>query len=517
MNKTLRTLLLAAGISVSAAIGGAVATSVFHSTNPAFAGAQAQVTLARQNLDATNGVSGDLSAVFKNVNRAVEPSVVQIQTRTAVTSGPGNMRQFFQFGPEVPEGAFPQLPDADNNAFSLGNGSGVVMVVNGSEGFILTNNHVVAGANSLSVTLSDGRVITDATVVGTDPRTDLAVVKIKAEGLIAAKWGDSAALEKGDWVMAFGSPFGLGGSMTHGIVSALNRNVGILGNMGFEDFIQTDAPINPGNSGGPLVNTRGEVIGINQSIISRSGSFSGLGFAVPSKLAQPVFESLKNDGKISRGYLGVGIADANSTDEDIKALVQSTGYSGDGGALVQQTVRGGPSAGKIRAGDIVTAVDGKAVKTSKELRETIAGIKPGTAVKLSIFRDGKSAEETVTLGEQPTEVTALAPGQRRAPAPGARSPEQVQGLELRSLTESLAKQHGLDNAETGAVVTNVQMGSLAFRAGLRTGDLITSINGVEVNSAEEAAKAMKAADFSKGVRLNVTNRDGSRFVLIRER
>src|SRR6185312_14349852 len=216
----------------------------------------------------------------------------------------------------------------------VGTGSGVIMEVNGRTGYILTNNHVAGGATEMSVTLADGRKLDDAKLVGADPKTDLAVVQISAEDLKGAKWGDSSNLQQGDWIMAFGSPFGYVGSMTHGIVSALNRSqVGILGQQGYEDFIQVDAPINPGNSGGPLVNLHGEVVGVNTAIASRSGGFQGIGFAIPSNEAKFVYEALKSHGKVVRGWLGVSIADVARNEKE----AQSFGYKGTAGVLVEQS------------------------------------------------------------------------------------------------------------------------------------------------------------------------------------
>jgi serine protease Do len=256
----------------------------------------------------------------------------------------------------------------------------------------------------MTITLNDGRQITKAKVVSTDPKSDLAVVKMEADHLIAAKWGDSDQLEKGDIIMAFGSPFGYVGSMTHGIVSALNRQAGILGQNGYENFIQVDAPINPGNSGGPLVNLHGEVVGINTAIASRSGSFQGIGFAIPSNQAKPIYEQLKTGSKIVRGFIGATIQDVSANVQ----LAQSFGFTGTTGVLVQDLYSdNSPAAGKLQHGDIVTAINGKNVETGQQLRNIVAATKPGEMLKFTISREGKTEEVSIKVGEQPENPSAM--------------------------------------------------------------------------------------------------------------
>ncbi len=263
-----------------------------------FAQAQAQVEPTRQQIANIQ----DMAAVYKAVGKAVEPSVVSLEVRkTAQQIDNPMLRRFF---PDRNGDGQPDMP------VEQGTGSGVIMDTDGKTAYILTNNHVAGGASVMTVTLWDGREIEGAKVVGTDPKSDLAVVKIEADRLIPAKWGNSDALEKGDIVMAFGSPFGYVGSMTHGIVSALHRQANIISNpYAYENFIQVDAPINPGNSGGPLVNLKGEVIGINTAIATESGGFQGLGFAIPSSQAKFIYEAIKDKGRVVRGWLGVEIGD----------------------------------------------------------------------------------------------------------------------------------------------------------------------------------------------------------------
>ncbi len=286
--KSTRALLSVLLIGAVSAAAGFMGFNLFQ--NAQFASAQQQVESTREQLAQVE----DLATVFRQVGKVVEPSVVNIEVRKSVRMAGRRqlpfdedmLRRFFERNGQNP----PELPH-DNDTFEQrGEGSGVIMEVSDGVAYIVTNNHVAGSASEMTVTLSDGRTIENAELVGADPKTDLAVIKIKADRIIPAKWGNSDELEKGDWVMAFGSPFGYVGSMTHGIVSALNRDsVGILGRYGYENFIQVDAPINPGNSGGPLSNIRGEIVGINTAIASRSGGFQGIGFAIPSNQARVVF------------------------------------------------------------------------------------------------------------------------------------------------------------------------------------------------------------------------------------
>src|SRR2546423_8128630 len=354
--KGLSTLLIS-GLAVGGYLGGnALVRDV------RYARAEEQVQASREDLKKVDDVYG----VYRDVGKAVEPSVVSIEVRKTVKGVHGGLRfdddmlrRFFQ---QDPDNAMPNLPrnrrqnpnnpnlpnlpnnpdnnndGSDDNSDSFdqtAGGSGVIMEAADGKGYILTNNHVAGGAESMIITLSDGRKIKKAKVLGTDPKSDLAVVQIEADKLIPAKWGDSDQLEKGDVIFAFGSPFGYIGSMTHGIVSALNRTeIGIVGRQGgfaYENFIQVEAPINPGNSGGPLVNLHGEVVGINTAIATETGAFNGIGFAIPSNQAKSVFGQLKEKGKVVRGFLGVSISDDPSKDPQ---MMKTFGYSGNTGALI---------------------------------------------------------------------------------------------------------------------------------------------------------------------------------------
>jgi serine protease Do len=491
-----------------------------HAQDTATSPKQGNVQPPAQLSDAEKQQLEGLAGVFRKVGKHVEPAVVQINVKktTHVTRPPGfddMLRRMFpdqdrDGKPDVPEG-FGNGGDGDDERVQMGTGSGVVMEVNGSEAYILTNNHVAGGATEMLIITNDGRKIENGKVVGTDPKSDLAVVKVKADGLVAAPWGDSDKLEKGDWIMAFGSPFGYVGSMTHGIVSALNRRAGILGQNGYENFIQVDAPINPGNSGGPLVNLRGEVVGINTAIASRSGGFQGIGFAIPANQAKWVFSAIKKDGKVVRGWLGVKIQDISAEPD----MAQTFHFKGNDGVLVVETVKDTPATGKLQEGDIITQLNGKPVKDVQELRNTIAATRPGAELAFTVFRDSKTQDVKIKIGEQPEDPQLAAAGGGGEHDAHATQANGVLGLKLATPNEQLAKQYGLNQAREGALITDIDPKSPAGKADLRKGDVITRVFGTDVHNAKEAAEAIKAADQSKPIRLYVANDQGSRFVVIK--
>jgi serine protease Do len=519
-------------LAALAVAGTAVGTGFFgfnYVQNAQFARAEQQVEATRDQLKKAD----DLASVFRYVGKAVEPSVVNIAV-TKKAPGMNNLRggrnipeQLRRFFPDRDGDGQPDVPDFDGGPEDLpfeqhGTGSGVIMEASNGTGWILTNNHVAGDATQFEITLSDGRKITKATLVGADKKSDLAVLKVESDRLIPARWGNSDELQKGDWIMAFGSPFGYVGSMTHGIVSALNRNnVGILGKYGYENFIQVDAPINPGNSGGPLVNTRGEVVGINTAIASRTGAFSGIGFAIPSNQAKFVYDSIKGSGKVVRGWLGVGIKDVSAEPK----LARSFGYKGDNGVIVEQIMPGTPATGRLKEGDIITSLDGKPIEGVQQLRNVVAATKPNTDVRLGVFRDKKDQDVTLKLGEQPEVMLAGlnngGGGKDDAHHGGAAQTSASKiGLKLASPGDPAVSD--LSPAETksgGAVVTGVERNSLAAKAGLVRGDVITKVGEQEVKNAQDTQDALAKADVKQGVRLYVTSRDAdgstaSRFVFI---
>jgi len=532
MTKLRRTLgvIALAGASALAWEGGNALVD-----NVRFARAEQRVESTHEQLQSVQ----ELSTVFRNVGKVIEPSVVQIEVHKTIKGArrqfmPDDdfLRRFFrdhgvpgggddQVQPNDPNGgggnndAAPDdnAPGGGGDLEQMGTGSGVIIEVDGSDAYIVTNNHVAGGATEMVVTLSDGRTIKGGKTLGADPKSDLAVVKIHADHLIAAKWGDSDQLDRGDWVLAFGSPFGYVGSMTHGIVSALNRHdVGILGNQGYENFIQVDAPINPGNSGGPLVNIHGDVVGINTAIASRSGAFSGIGFAIPSNQAKVIVKMLKEKGKVTRGWLGVSIADVQRD----PGLAKSFGYDQDNGVIVQQVIQGTPSTGKLQPGDIITGIDGKNVENVQQLRNQVALISPGTTAKLQVFRNGKQTDVPITIGEQPEDVMALGPkGSGIAPKAGNAESGEALGMRLTNVNDDAIQKYGLSSdVKDGALVTAVEPRSLAAKAGLQPGDVITRVGGESVSDAKEASDAIAKQDVNKGIRLYITNKLGSRFVFI---
>jgi serine protease Do len=533
MKKGLSTLVIS-GIAVGSYFGGSALVR-----DVRFAQAEEQVAASREDLKKVDDIYG----VYRAVGKALEPSVVSIEVHKTIKGVHNGMRfdddllrRFFQdpdnAAPNSPYRRMPQRPgdgNNDNNDDSadlpeqVAGGSGVIMEAADGKGYILTNNHVAGGAEMMIVTLADGRKIKAAKVLGTDPKSDLAVVQIEADKLIPAKWGDSDTLEKGDVIFAFGSPFGYIGSMTHGIVSALNRtDIGILGRRDFayENFIQVDAPINPGNSGGPLVNLHGEVVGINTAIATETGAFNGIGFAIPSDMAKPVYQQLKNNGKVVRGFIGVKIGNVG----DDTDLAKSFGYQGTSGVLVEQTYQDTPAAGKLKNGDIVTAINGKSVKDSNQLRSIVAGTQPGKEISFSVFRKGKNVDVPIKIGEQPDELADLHKtggnsdnGNNGNDSGQVETTAKTLGLHLATPNDDLIQRYGLDSdISKGALVTGVDRRSAAALAGIQPGDVITQVGDEDIDSAHQATDALAKEDLSKGIRVSITNKQGSRFVLMRK-
>lgn len=447
-----------------------------------------------------------LSDSFKNVARALKPSVVSISSIKRIEVAQGDIRRRFGnnqipddfrrfFGDDFFDRFFFDMPAPRRGYQQQGLGTGVIVR---NDGYILTNNHVVADADEVKVTLSDKRQF-DAEVVGTDKATDVAVLKIDAKNLKAAAWGNSAALEVGDWVLAIGSPFGLEQTVTAGIVSAKGRaNVGITD---YEDFIQTDAAINPGNSGGPLVNLRGEVVGINTAIASRTGGNLGVGFAIPSDMASSVMNKLIDHGEVERGYIGAAIQDLTPD------LADSFGYDGNNGVLVGDVVTDGPaSKAGLQTGDIVLELDGKPMKSSSQLRNTVAATPAGTRAKMKIFRNGQEQVLEVKIGQ-------LEASARIASRDGATDNDL--GITVKTLMPEMSRQMGYDENTKGVVVTEIDPTSPAASVGIRPRDVITSINGTDIEDASGFRKTIQQADLKRGIRMQVMSEGYRRFVFIK--
>ena len=477
--------------------------------------APAKENLKSRVADGSTAALRALGETFGDIAERVGPSVVTVYSERVVKF---QRPEFgFPFGNEFPFRWFfgdedsppqrPRQPRQREYKFSQsGLGSGIII---DKEGHILTNYHVVKDVDEIKVILSDKRTLS-AEIVGADPRTDVAVIKIKDKlphDLPAAVLGDSDEVRVGDWVLAIGAPFGYTQTLTHGIISAKGReNVGSDGN--YADFIQTDAPINPGNSGGPLVNLHGQVIGINTMIATSSGQYSGVGFATPINMAREVMGQLLRTGKVRRGLLGVVI---QGIDED---LARKFGLPDNNGALVAQVNQDSPAekAG-IKVGDIITRYNGKLVEDTGHLRNMVAATAPGTRAELAVFRDGKERALKVTVGELAVEKSG---GEAEKEAPSEESkPSSDLGLTVEPFTADKAGQYHLDEKAKGVLVTGVDEGSPAAQAQLRPGDLITEVDRAPVTTVNEFHDAVSKAKNKDSILMLLKRGDASRFVIVR--
>jgi serine protease Do len=446
---------------------------------------------------------------FTDLVDQVGPSVVNIRTLERASarseSNPGTdeqMIEFFRrFGIPVPPGMAPRSPRPDrgtprDEAQPRGVGSGFIL---SADGLIMTNAHVVEGADELVVTLPDRREF-KARLVGADKRTDVAVVKIEATGLPAVKIGDVNRLRVGEWVMAIGSPFGLENTVTAGIVSAKKRDTG-----DFLPFIQTDVAINPGNSGGPLINMRGEVVGINSQIYSRSGGFQGISFAIPIDEAVSVSDQIRSNGRVTRGRIGVQI------DQVSKEVAESIGLGSPKGALVRGVEPNSPAAkAGVEPGDIILKFDGKDIERSVDLPRLVGSTKPGTVSRMTLFRRGSQRELPVTVAEIEPE-----PVQRRAAAPETPKPPPsgtapLLGLGLAELSAEQKKELNLK----GGVRVEIAEGPAA-RAGLREGDVIVAVANTDVTGIKELEATLAKLDKTRPVNVLFRRGDWAQYAVIR--
>jgi len=407
---------------------------------------------------------------FSVIAEAAMPTVVRVETSRGAEGGPQGrqmppqMRRFFEdfFGEEALPRQRGGHPDRHGRApRHRGIGSGFII---DADGLIVTNHHVIAGADQIRVTLHDGEAF-EAELVGSDPKTDLALLRVEAgRDLPAAAFADSDAAKIGDWVVAVGNPFGLGGTVTAGVISAFGRDIGAGP---YDDFMQIDASINRGNSGGPPFNLAGDVVGVNTAILAPGGGNIGIGFAIPANLAKSVIDDLKDDGTVSRGWLGVRI---QPVDEDIAAAI---GLEEPGGALVSHVVPESPAASVLQPGDVVRRVDGVEIATPKELSRLIADVEPGAEVTLDILRDGDPVVVSITLGDQATA-------------------RQARADRKRDLDRSVAEGMGMALADTpqGVRVREVDPRGPAAAKGLRRGDRITAVGDIEVETVRDVREAL---------------------------
>ena len=425
------------------------------------------------------------------------PSVVNISTTQTIHNGGGLAMPFPSLPEDDPFYEFfrrfaPQQGPQDYKTQSLGSG-----FIISSDGYILTNAHVVNDADEVIVKLSDKREF-NAKIIGVDRRSDVALIKIDASGLPKVTVGDPSKLKVGEWVVAIGSPFGLENTVTAGIVSAKGR---ALPQENYVPFIQTDVAINPGNSGGPLFNLKGEVVGINSQIFSRSGGYMGLSFAIPIDVAMEVQSQLKSSGKVTRGWLGIGIQ------EITKELAESFGMKNTNGALVAAVEKGSPAEkGGLQAGDVILRFDGKPIVSSADLPRIVGATKPQKDVTVEVLRHGKVSNVAVTVGEMPSDEKDVT---RNIRGPSQPEPDRL-GLQLRELTPQQVKKLG---GKGGVLVVSAD--GAAAQAGIRRGDVIMAVNNTEVQGVAQFGKLIAAVPSGKTVALLVMRGGSTLYVPVK--
>ncbi|MBX3334856.1 MAG: DegQ family serine endoprotease [Nitrospira sp.] len=440
---------------------------------------------------------------FTEVAKRVTPAVVNITTViTEKVSGLGSGQENFRDGLEEFFGQ-PFNPRRRGSERSWeprgsrrGQGSGVIV---SPDGVILTNNHVIDGARDVTVTLTDKREF-KGKIVGVDPKSDLAVIKINAKQLPAVAWGDATKLQVGEYVLAVGNPFGLNSTVTLGIVSAVGR--GHMGITQYEDFIQTDAAINPGNSGGALVNTNGELVGINTAIFSQTGGYQGVGFAVSATMAKPISESLITTGKVIRGYVGIGIQDLNQD------LAMSFSVKDSKGALISDVKPDSPAAeAGLKQGDVIVEYNGVAVEDGVALQRMVTSTPIRTKVLVRVIRDGRERDVTVRVAEQPDDSKIAKVGKSEGDS-------AFSGIELEDLDQDTTRVLGFDG-NRGVVVTNVKPGSEAEKAGLLAGDIIQEMNRRPIKSVQDFKKASSDLKTGANVLMLISRRGSALFLSVK--
>ena len=499
MTQTFRRHALASVAAVALVAGGAAGVGLVESSTPALAQA-----LPKTPIEAPEHPPGSFAGIVQKVKPAVVAVKVKLDDGASSDDdddGPGKpnlqqvppqLREFFKrFGQNGPNGQNGQgSPQRQGQRGAVGSG----FIISG-DGYVVTNNHVVDHARTVQVTLDDGRTL-DTRVIGKDAKTDVALLKIKEGGDFPYVQLGKAPPQVGDWVVAIGNPFGLGGTVTAGIVSARGRDIGAGP---YDDFLQIDAPINKGNSGGPTFNVGGEVVGMNTAIASPSGGSVGLAFAVPSETVQAVVDQLRTDGRVVRGYLGVQVQPVT------KDIAEGLGLDRAKGALVDHAETGTPAAkAGLKSGDVIESVNGNAVNDARELSRRIAGLKPGTEVKLAYLRGGRSDVATVELGTQPTDGRVASRGNDES------------GGQPR-LGLGLAPAGAVGLGDQGVAVTEVDPDGPAAAKGIEQGDVILDVAGASVAKPSDVLAQIRSAETSgrKAVLMRVKNSKGvTRFVAV---
>jgi serine protease Do len=499
---------LAYGIGVLGVIGGVLAVTMSLSFGK-FSSFDKDVKLGAPNppIAKISPVAEQLSDAFVSVSNAVTPAVVQIQVTTTpkAASVPNDQNQSndmfkFFFGPDFPFHNF-NFP-TPNPSPEKAVGSGIIV---SSDGYILTNNHVVQQAdhNGIKVTLLDKRTF-EAKLIGRDPTTDVAVIKVNGDDLPVISLGNSDSVHVGEWVVAIGNPMGLDYTVTQGIISALGRNINIIRNQyGIEDFIQTDAVINPGNSGGPLVDLRGQVVGINTAIATNTGTYEGYGFAIPINIAEKVAKDLIAHGKVIRPYIGVQIQDVDQT------MSKALGMKDAEGVIVQSIEDNSPAQdADIKAGDVILKFDGQKIERANQLQAMVASRRPGDKVDVEILHDGKTENKTVTLKERNGEEIASKDSDK-----SSTTTLESLGLSVQDADDATLQKY---DEKHGIIVTNVASGSEADQRGLHQGDLITSVDNKPIKSTNELEKSVNAHKPGDALLFRVTTSNKTKAYLALE-
>ncbi len=492
--KAVVTRRLAVALIAVVAVG-TVATFNFAKSATAAAAAPAAAPLDDNSVGALLTLDRAMEALAARVTPAVVNVTVVSKSNVQQSGMEGmpDMQQFF--GPGNPPGRQFSFPSQPQNRMEHGLGSGVII---SPDGYIVTNNHVIDGAVDIRVTMSNREVL-PAKLVGADPLTDLAVIKVNGTNLPSVPWGNSASLHPGQTVLAFGNPYGFRFTVTRGIISALNRpNPDASDRRKPGEFIQTDAAINPGNSGGALVDARGELIGINTFLISNSGSFSGMGFAIPAQIVQPTVETLIRDGKITHAFIGIQISDV--TPDNAKFFQMNKAE----GAVVSEVEPDAPGArAGLRTGDVITELDGKPVTDAGQLQMMVGQKRPGDTIQLGVVRDSKTTTVAVKLeplgGDKGTEIAGADHGKGRW------------GLRLADLSPDARNEMRGEGSVHGAIVQDVQPGSPADNAGLQRGDVIMEVNRHSVKSASEVVQALSGVPNGQDALVLVWSNGGSTF------